>query len=334
MNYLGIGDLATSVQARRQNSSLKTELNRLTTELSSGRTSDVSMAVKGQLAPLASIERSLKLNSAFSDVASNAALKLNIVENTLRNIGSGLDGLAASMLGAANAGAVQNEAIISSAAGLFEATISNLSVQVAGDYVFSGVAAHQAPLVPAQEILDELAIVTNGAGTAIDFYDRVSNWFNSPGGFEAFAYLGGNSPSSKVKISSTDSFSFEVTAKFEEIREILTGLASISLLEGDIFSGSNDEKLELSKITAEGLLPASDRLISLQAGIGEEQERISLAQIQNQSESFYLATSQNELLQVDLFETASRLESVQTQLEGFYLIMAKTARLNLAEYLR
>lgn len=334
MNYLGLGDLAISAQARRQNATLRGELTRLTAELSSGQKADVSQVTRGHMAPVASIERSLTLNEAFSGVATKEGLRLELANTSLGSISSSLDGLGASMLGAANAGPMQSGAIIAGAADKFASAVSALSVQAAGEYVFSGIAGRQSPLAEVQVMLDELELATSGATNAIDFQGRVLAWFNDPGGFDVSGYLGAEPPTGSVSVSSTDEFLFDATANSEEIRDVLAHLATIALIDRGLFGGSDEEQVELTKLTAEGVLSASDKFIGLQSRVGEAQQEIVRAKTQNESERYMLSSARNELLATNPFDVATRLEEVQLQLESFYLITAKTSRLNLAEYLR
>lgn len=334
MNSIGVGDLSSVVQARRQNSNIKSELLRLTAELSSGERADISKATSGKLAPLALIERSLSLNSAYEAAATKAELTLAFSQSALEAVSIGIDGLGASLLASASSGPIANDAVISGAANRFEAAVAALSVRAGNEYIFSGIGSDQRPLANADTMLTELAAATAGVTDADVFSETVSDWFSAAGGFETLGYLGGAPSSQSLAVSATEGVQLDVTAKNDQIRNVLAELAKIALLDQGAFHGSSDAELELSKTTAEKILSASDGLTELRARIGEKQERVEIAKVQNQSESFGLQASRNELVGIDPFETASKLADIQLQLESFYLVTAKTARLNLSEYLR
>ena len=65
MSSISLGDMAQSVYLSRQNTELKTEMSRLTSELSSGQVQDVIKHLGGDLNYLTDVERSLHLNSVF-----------------------------------------------------------------------------------------------------------------------------------------------------------------------------------------------------------------------------------------------------------------------------
>ena len=58
--------MAQSFHLRRQNAELKTEITRLTSELSSGKVQDVMKHLGADLNYLTDIERSLQMNSVFT----------------------------------------------------------------------------------------------------------------------------------------------------------------------------------------------------------------------------------------------------------------------------
>ena len=73
MSSISLGDMAQSVNLRRQNTELKTEMSRLTSELSSGKVQDVIKHLGGDLNYLTDVERSLHLNKVFAASATEAA---------------------------------------------------------------------------------------------------------------------------------------------------------------------------------------------------------------------------------------------------------------------
>jgi flagellar hook-associated protein 3 FlgL len=74
MSFMTIGDLSQSFQLRRDNARLKADLQRLTGELSTGRVPDLRAATGGDLRPLAALERSVTLLSAYQISGAEAAL--------------------------------------------------------------------------------------------------------------------------------------------------------------------------------------------------------------------------------------------------------------------
>jgi len=104
MGPIGVGDLQSSLSLQRRNSDLRGQLNRLSEELASGRTSDVGKATSGNLSPLAGIERSLSLVGAYDASANVAATALSITSSALGTLRQTTDNLGAEILAATSLG--------------------------------------------------------------------------------------------------------------------------------------------------------------------------------------------------------------------------------------
>ncbi|WP_299194020.1 flagellin [uncultured Litoreibacter sp.] len=334
MNFSITGDLASSLMSRRTSASLKSELQRLTQEAGTGRVTDVARSTKGELAPIASVKRSLALLDAHATSASKTALKLTSQDLALQAISQQISELGPAILTAANSGPVAFDAAISSHADRFSGAVSALSTKISGSYVFSGVSVDTAPLAAADDMLAELEVVTAGSASAADFYQRIDDWFNLPGGFDQTGYLGSDANSDPLEVSSTETIHVSLTADALEVKNVLKDLAVLSLVADGAFLGNAAERKELASQAAGSLISGTKDLIEVRANVGAQLERLSLAEAQNASERYALSESYNQITGVDLFETATRLEEVQLQLESLYLITARTSRLNLTEFLR
>ncbi|MDA8746694.1 flagellin [Litoreibacter sp.] len=334
MNVNGVGDLATSLLARRNNADLKHEFVRLTQELATGRKSDISNSTGGNTSSLASLEHSLTLIDAFTKSESVLSQKLAHAEIALSAIGDDIAGIGQSILANADSGGIANNALLVDASSSFQTALSALSVRIGGAYVFSGVALETPPLADEASLLSSLQTATSGALTAADFYQRVDDWFSQSGGFDVAGYTGGDQPTRGVRVSATDEARFKFTAESPEIRAVLRDLSVFALVEQGDFLGSQEELTELTKIAASGLIAGETELIGVRSDMGKQQERVTAANAQNSFQMNSLTEMRNEVVGVDLYETAARFEEIQLQLESLYLVTAKTARLSLTEYLR
>jgi flagellar hook-associated protein 3 FlgL len=90
----------------------------------------------------------------------------------------------------------------------------------------------------------------------------------------------------------------------------------------------------LLKTAGEGLLNDDQSLTGLRAEMGYAQSRIEVASSRTSAARTSLEFARNELLAADPFETASRLEEVQFQLESLYTVTARASRLSLLSFLR
>ena len=84
----------------------------------------------------------------------------------------------------------------------------------------------------------------------------------------------------------------------------------------------------------ETMITSQGELAVLQAHIGTVESRIEDAKIINSAEGAALDLARSEMLGVDPYETATKLENTQTQLETLYALTARLSRLSLVDFLR
>ena len=335
MTISSISDLQMSLIGRRQNANLRTELAKLTEEISSGQVSNIRDAISGNAAPLSSVERSLNMLDGYEFSAGRVDLKFSYAATALEVVQQGVSGLGPEVLSALQSGDVALDPVLNSAEQNFQNAVSALQARVGGQFVFSGLNSESSSLISAEEMLGLLRAEVSGVTDPADFVDTVERWFNEPGGgFETSAYQGGAQSTVDVIVSATVVIDDMYTADRDEIRSTLRDLAMVTLISEGAFSGDDDAKYQVLQTVGANLLVTDDQLTSARASLGREQQKVSEAIIQIQSERYVLNQARNEIVGVDVFEAAGRLEEVQTQLESLYLITARTSRLNLTEYLR
>jgi flagellar hook-associated protein 3 FlgL len=72
----------------------------------------------------------------------------------------------------------------------------------------------------------------------------------------------------------------------------------------------------------------------LRADLGLLENAVAQADTQNTAARAALEMARNDMLGADPYATATALQDTQTRMEMLYLMTARLARLNLAEYLR
>ena len=73
---------------------------------------------------------------------------------------------------------------------------------------------------------------------------------------------------------------------------------------------------------------------ALAGRIGISEARIDEASTRNESESNALQVLKYDLLGVDAYDAATRMETAQNQLETLYAVTARLSRLSLVDFLR
>ncbi|GFE64694.1 flagellin N-terminal helical domain-containing protein [Litoreibacter roseus] len=336
MQFSSLGNLAQSLISRQQNASLKSELARLTSELVTGKTSDLGKRTGGDFAPSASITRELELQDAYSLVRAEVKPRLDATQGALEaiqnTVGSfGTDLLAATTLDQSGAVSAQ----LATSREKFDAVVSYLNSSVGGVSLFAGTEIDGAALASSDDILASLTAATATATTGPDFEAAMNDWFFSAGGgFETDAYQGGPIAAQNTQIGPNTSVKPTLTADADEIRQLLKDLASVVLISEGALTADPSGRDDILIAASEGLINGRSDIIDIQANIGLSQEALETAEARSAAIVLSLTEAQSRITSVDTYEVASRLEEVQLGLESLYLITAKTSRLNLTEYLR
>lgn len=85
--------------------------------------------------------------------------------------------------------------------------------------------------------------------------------------------------------------------------------------------------------SGEDLLTSQGALTAVRADLGYAESRLDESKVRLSAERASFEMSRNELLGVDPYETATRLEAVQFQLESLYTVTARLSQLSLVRYL-
>jgi flagellar hook-associated protein 3 FlgL len=335
MSFTTIGDLSQSFQLRRDNARLKADLQRLTAELSSGRTTDLRAATRGDLRPLASLDRSVALLTTFRTSNAEAALFTEVAQSALAGIQTGANTLSATaLLARTSAVPAQLDALGREGVQQFEAAVARLNVQAAGRTVFAGLATDGPALRPASDILDALQTAAAGATTAADVTAALDAWFAPGGPFDTAAYAGSAEPLRPFRVSDAESVDMPVTALAPELRTALKGLALAALLDRGVLAGNTAERAALAGASGEVLIAGRDGVVGLRAIVGDAEAAIERARVRNGAELAAAEIARATIVESDPFRAATDLQTVQGQLESLYTVTARLSRLSLVNFLR
>ena len=106
-----------------------------------------------------------------------------------------------------------------------------------------------------------------------------------------------------------------------------------TMLNRGALSGQPEARAALAEQAGATLLSAQPKLINTAATLGLAQNRISTTAIRNASERSALELARNAIISADPYETATRLQDAQNQLETLFAVTARLSRLSLTDYL-
>lgn len=336
MMFSTFGDQARTFMLSRQNSQLKSEMDRLSLELSSGRVADTSKAVRGDYTGLSEIEEASASLGAFKTANSEAALFVENAQSVLSFI-QGLSGEAApALLMASNTN--NNELVDATTSDIkqkLEAVVSSLNTQTTGRSLFSGTATDRAALASVDDMLADLTPLLAAETTAAGAMTVIDSWFDDAGGgFETMGYTGSATALAPIKIGPGREANFEITAADNAIRGVLKGLTVAALISEGMMNSYGTERQLLLQNAGEALLSNENELSGLRAATGTAEAHIEEMRVQNETEVHALDLARTKVLGSDPYKAATELEAVQIQLETLYTVTARLSRLNLVDFLR
>lgn len=335
MTITSIGDLAQSFASRRQSSALQAQLNRLTQELSSGQTSNVAQAMGGSFGQLADIEHQMVVQASYKSATSEAALfaaNMQIAMERVQNALTDVSGVAA--LSSVSNSATAISATAQNARGGLDAIVSALNMDVAGRPLFAGTDLDSAPLPGAGMILDEARLAIAGAPDAAAVAAALEAFFmDAGGGFETLIYQGGDAYLSPQQLGNGETVQLSIRADDVALRAAMKDMAMAALADDPGLGLDTDGRLALLNGAADGMRTQIDAVTDIRANLGFAESRIEQSSSRISAELTGLRMARSELLSVDMFETASKLEEVQLQLETLYTLTARNSRLNLVNFL-
>lgn len=333
MTNITLGDLAQAHVLRRESTALKAQLRTLSQEVTTGRAADTARAVSGDLVPLAAIETSIGRAGGYRAATAELGLFLGGMQSVLERVDGLAQSLSTTLLTTANTGhATMLAATAAEARERFDAAVSALNTRLGDRTLFAGVETAGPALAGATAILDAVAAAAAGATSAADVEAAVRAWFDGPG-FATLGYRGG-APAPALPVSPEDSVAAGITAADPAIRDTLAGLAMAALLDRGLPSGLHADRIDLARRAGEALVAAQTDRAALAGRIGTAEARVEAAAQRNTAEVSALEIARADILAVDDYAAATRLQATQTQIETLHAVTARLARLSLVDFLR
>ncbi len=333
MTRISVGDASLTSILRRQGAALKGEVQRASTEVVTGKQSDLGASVRGDFAPLLAIDASLSRLAAYRSTVQDAGLQAQAMQTSMATLTAVSRDISATLMRSVDfPTAAQVDTAAADARGRLATAIGALNTHAGGRAIFAGLETGRNPLGSAEDMLVALQTAATGATTAGAVETAIRGWFAGPAGYAAF-YQGGT-PLQPLPIAPGEAADLSVTALDPAFQETLTGFAMAALLDRGVLSGDHEARAELAHRAGLTLHVSQDQRTLLAARIGTVEAQIEAAKSRNAAEFSALQILRSDVGSVDPYEAASRLQTVQAQLESLYLVTSRVSRLNLAEYIR
>lgn len=331
-----LGDLSGFLSSRHSNVRLKQQIQQHSHELTTGLAFNTSRHLGGDMSQLAIIEHDLRLSETMRQTNAEAILRSGAKQSALGLIDQHLDVTfeALATVGL-NEGALAGNTASATAGHAFRSIVDALNTQAGHQSLFAGSATDHPALIDADTMFADLRTALTGLSTLTDVDVTLENWFDNPtGAFATLAYTGDGGDPPAFQLSADTFVSDGIRADDDRLRTALKAVAKAALAYDPSIGLSDDLARAMTQSAVDAVFVAKDGLIEMRAELGAIEERIEAATVENSARKTALDVARNQLLGVDSYDAASRLEATQFQLESLYATTARLSRLSLLEYLR
>ncbi|MFD0910379.1 flagellin [Ruegeria arenilitoris] len=335
MTLNSIGDLARGLTLRARSTEIKTQIETLSYEMSTGKTADISGRLSGDYSHLLDLDRKIAQLDAFSTATAEADLFADATQISLETFETSIGEVSASLLAFGTSNQATSHAQASAQArNELDTMISSLNTRVGGRSLFAGTATDASPLQSTDTLLAALRTELAGLTTLTDIRQAAEDWFNDPAGFEAVMYNGSNTTLAPMQISETERVNMQFTANDPKLRDGLRDVALAALATEGALGWPPDLQTALFTDLGVALANTKDDVVTMRAQIGAAQARIEQAETRNAAARTSFEYARNELVAANPYKTAAHLQTVQFQLESLYSVTVRNSTLSLVNFLR
>lgn len=334
MPVVSVGDMAQQFNTMRNGGAIKSELFRLNRQLSTGRVDDITAHLSGQTARFSGIDHSLARLDGDLQSVRETSQTLSAIQTVLQRVDSVRAETAGQLLLITpESPSIQIDEAARAAGASFETIVTALNTQQADRSLFGGRSVLTPPLAQANDMLADMQVSIGAYTTKEEIMSAVDYWFDDPsGGFATMGYLGDTGGPLEKRVTADKRVNIDVRADDVAMKETLKAAALAGLAEK--MSGLSGEiKSGLLQESALRLSGAASGMIAMQSRIGFVEEAVERSTVEMRSHRASLEMTKTEMISADPFETVSRLQAVQLQLETHYAVTARTSQLSLLGYI-
>ncbi|MEP1329293.1 flagellin [Pseudophaeobacter sp.] len=334
MIYKSYGDLTSHSYLRNRNAELKVDIATLSEELATGKKSDLVSELGGDFSYLADIENNLnRLDSQMVATGETELFALGMqsnlsrIQDSTQNMRDNIYSATPSMT------STDAQRFSTEAARQLDTAISSLNGWVGGRSLFAGTATGTSPLNSTDTLMTELLGEVAGLTDADDIIQAVKDWFSDPAGFDTAMYVGSTTDLTPVEVGDGEEVSLSLRADNPDLKHSLQSFAIIALINEPSLGLSHGTQIDLARAGGGELADSTDRMIDVQADIGFIEAQLERVNTRNVASKTSLSLAYNEIVLADTYETTTRFEASEVQLEILYTVTSRSANLNLVNYM-
>jgi len=334
MKPLALGDMARSHALRQNSNSVKRQMTSLQNELISGQVNDKLRRTGGEAALLGSLQRSMSMSKANQTNAVTISTFLNAQQEALNSVSNIAKDKAAYLI---RPELFSTDDRLSGAVDRADAALRDITTllnsSLGGKSIFAGSNSDSPALRDVDGMISSIVSIIPADADYQTIDQIVSDWFAPGGTFELEGYMGGPEKAEALSLGDGYNLRLDLTASDSAIRTVLAELTKGAVLKQGLLSDQPDQQRLLLRNVGANLFSAASALQLTQERLGIKQSYAEEARAEAEASHTSSQIALNELLAVDEYDVASRLQDAMARLDKIYLMTARLSRLSLSEYL-
>lgn len=328
MVNLHYGDLAKWYTGQRRTSEIKSNLDRLTSELTSGVKQDLAAHLGYDRIRVSEIDERISRINVLEKSSQNVSSLLGAQQLALSDVEK--NRLALSTLALDTANNTSNIVTVE-AKSRFSDMVRALGTQFAGKSVFSGNKDGTPPLPAGETMLADLkAHVNFNQPSASVLNDIVDYFTDASGRYSSIHYKGGDDVGLERQVAENTSVSIGTTATNPKIAKALAQTAALAVASEIADPATRTAFIRDAAVQLQG----NRSVIDLKGEIGMAEARTARSRASNASALTALKIERNTRVSADQLETATELKKVETQLQTHFTLLSHMSKLTLTNFLR
>ena len=337
MNFISVGDLSRIFTLRNSNVNLRSNIQKLSQEVTTGLRSDIPKHLNGDLVEFAKIQHGLDQAQAYRRTSSEAASTASAMQAALGLLQDIADTTGGSMISDTSLAASHSlKSAAAASASQLSSVISALNTSVGGRFVFSGTRVGGPAMVSAEDLVGQARSIVSGAASPDEALQRMNDWFDAApgtGGFSDTAYQGSIGPAAEFGVDTATTISFPQTANDTATRKILLGLTIGTLVSKGVFEGDHAAQAMMMRAGGAALIAGNADMAIVRSELGMTEQVIERSSVRLDATLTNLQIERTNLIQADTYEAGSQLIQAEAQLEALFAMTARLSNLSLAKYL-
>jgi len=332
----GYSNLGSAMLLSSQNTSMKVALEKAGDELSTGRKQDLIKATSGDLGKLFSIEATIGKLGTEANAIDLASGKATVTQLSLSEIHESLVEFGPQLLAAVERGDVQTSRLIAKDARQgMRAVVSAINVRYGRHGVFSGAAVDQQAISSADDVLADISTIIASSTDSTTALAAIDTYFFSPGGgFETNIFQGAAQNAPPFRSEDGTTIEYAQRADSHGVRSALRSL-SIAAVAADAPNFlDTSHQTDLLREAGHAAIDATGMIIEMQESLGFSEGRIEQARAKNQAMAGLFELEKTSILAADPYESATRFQALEGQLQTIYTLTARLSGLSLTNFLR